>query len=249
MTTMPPTDEELHAYLDGMLPQDRRAAVEAHLRRNPRDAGLFEAYRADGEAIARLFSRAGETNHVSAPAVRSRGIVVSAFWRRAAAIAVIATGIATAGLLWRNHSEEARWARLGDDALVAHMVLGEPGSAPAITVSLAEISRFLTTATGQPTELKNSDDPAFALIGSRLWTSPDGSVAQLSFRLQDGNLVTMLLQPWPGAVDLPFRPVAQQSNIRALAWVDDEIFCVVSGSLPPAELERVAREIYKAILS
>jgi hypothetical protein len=31
--------------------------------------------------------------------------------------------------------------------------------------------------------------------------------------------------------------------------VDDEIFCAVSGALPPAELERVAREIYRAILS
>ena len=249
MTTMPPTEEELHAYLDGMLPQDRRVAVEAHLRGHPRDAERFDAYRADGEAIARLFSRAGETMHVPAPAIRRRGLVVSTFWRRAAAIAVIAAGTATAGLLWRNHSEEARWARLGADALAAHVALGKPASAPAVTVSLPEISRFLTTATGQPAKLKNPDDPAYALVGTRLWSSPDGSVAQLSFRLQDGNLITMLLQPWPRAADTPFRPVARQSDLNTLAWVDDKIFCAVSGSLPPAELERVAREIYEAILS
>ena len=249
MTTMPPGEEELHAYLDGMLPHDRRAVVEAHLRRNPRDAERLAVYRVDGEAIARFFSRAGETMHAPAPTIRRRATTVSTFWRRAAAIAVIATEIATAGLLWRNHSEEARWARLGDDALEAHVALGKPGSAPAVTVSLPEISRFLTTATGQPAKLKNPDDPAYALVGSRLWTSPDGSVAQLSFRLQDGNLITMLLQPWPGAADLPFRPVARQSELKTLAWVDDELFCAVSGSLPPAELERVAREIYKAILS
>jgi anti-sigma factor RsiW len=246
---MTPTEEELHAYLDGMLPQDRRAAVEAHLRGNPRDAERLEAYRADGEAIARLFSCAGETTHIPAPAIRRRGLVVSTFWRRAAAIAVIAVGTATAGLLWRNQSEEAHWARLGSDALAAHMALGEVGSVPAAIVSLPEISRFLTTATGQPRNLRNPDDRAYALIGSRLWTSPDGSVAQLSFRLQDGNLITMFLQPWPRAADTPFRPVARQSDLRTLAWVDDEIFCAVSGALPPAELERVAREIYRAILS
>jgi anti-sigma factor RsiW len=120
---------------------------------------------------------------------------------------------------------------------------------PAAIVSLPEISRFLTTATGQPRNLRNPDDRAYALIGSRLWTSPDGSVAQLSFRLQDGNLITMFLQPWPRAADTPFRPVARQSDLKTLAWVDDEIFCAVSGALPPAELERVAREIYRAILS
>ena len=214
MTTMPPTEEELHAYLDGMLPQDRRAAVEAHLRGNPRDAERLEAYRADGEAIARLFSRAGETMHVPAPAIRRRAVVVSTFWRRAAAIAVITAVTATAGLLWRNHSEEARWARLGSDALAAHVALGEPGSAPAVTVSLPEISRFLTTAIGQPRNLRNPDDRAYALIGTRLWISPDGSVAQLSFRLPDGNLITMILQPWPRAEDMPFRPVARQSDLK-----------------------------------
>ena len=246
---MPPSEEELHAYLDGMLPHGRRAAVEAHLRRNPRDAERFEAYRADGEAIAWLFSRAGETTPLPAPAIRRGGIVVSTFWRRAAAIAVIVAGTATAGLLWRNHSEGARWARLGDDALAAHVALGKPASEPAVTASLSEISRFLTTATGQPSKPKNPNDPAYALIGTRLWSGPDGSVAQLSFRLQDGNLITMLLQPWPRAADAQFRPVARQTDLKTLAWVDDEIFCVVSGSLPPAELERIAREIYEAILS
>ena len=81
MPTMTPTEEELHAYLDGMLPQDRRAAVEAHLRGNPRDAERLEAYRADGEAIARLFSCAGETiarSGAGHSATRARGVKVRA---------------------------------------------------------------------------------------------------------------------------------------------------------------------------
>ena len=52
-------EEELHAYLDGELPDARRAAVEAYLREHPDDARRLEAYRADGKAIGRIFSRAG----------------------------------------------------------------------------------------------------------------------------------------------------------------------------------------------
>jgi anti-sigma factor RsiW len=248
MTTLPPTEEELHAYLDGHLPQDRCSVVEQHLRDHPDDAKRLEAYRADGEAIARLFSRAGQTVPVP-PLVRQRAIAVPRYWRRAAVIALIIAGTIAGGMLWRNRGEDARWARLGNEALAAHLALDKPQSAPAMTVSLAEISRFLTDAIGQPRTLTTSADPAYALVGSRMWASPDGRVAQLSFRLADGNLVTMLLQPWPRAADTPFRRVAGQPDLTTLAWVDDRIFCAVSGALPPAELERIARSIYERILS
>ena len=38
------TEEELHAYLDGELPDAQRASVEAYLREHPDDARLLEAY-------------------------------------------------------------------------------------------------------------------------------------------------------------------------------------------------------------
>jgi len=63
---MAPTEADLHAYLDGELPEDRRSLVEAHLRDHPQDAARLQVYRADGEAIARIFSHAGRS-----PAVRS----------------------------------------------------------------------------------------------------------------------------------------------------------------------------------
>src|SRR5215510_15353419 len=49
MSIAPITEQELHAYLDGELPDARRAAVEAYLREHPEDARRLEAYRADGK--------------------------------------------------------------------------------------------------------------------------------------------------------------------------------------------------------
>ncbi|MBZ0140510.1 MAG: anti-sigma factor, partial [Pseudorhodoplanes sp.] len=47
----PVTPDELHAFVDGELPVDRRDAVEAWLANHPEDAALVHAWRAQAEAI------------------------------------------------------------------------------------------------------------------------------------------------------------------------------------------------------
>ena len=45
----PVTQDELHAYIDGELPADRRDAVEAWLATHPEDAALVAAWRAQSD--------------------------------------------------------------------------------------------------------------------------------------------------------------------------------------------------------
>ena len=45
------TEDELHAYVDGELPADRRAAVEAWLAAHPEDAARVAEWRAQADAI------------------------------------------------------------------------------------------------------------------------------------------------------------------------------------------------------
>ena len=47
----PVTEDELHVYVDGELPADRREAVEAWLSSHPEDAARVAAWRAQAEAI------------------------------------------------------------------------------------------------------------------------------------------------------------------------------------------------------
>ena len=47
----PVTADELHAYVDGMLPADRKGAVEAWLASHPEDAARVAEWRAQAEAV------------------------------------------------------------------------------------------------------------------------------------------------------------------------------------------------------
>src|SRR4249920_2425896 len=47
----PVTEEELHAYVDGELPADRKEAVAAWLAAHPEQAALVAAWRAQADSI------------------------------------------------------------------------------------------------------------------------------------------------------------------------------------------------------
>lgn len=257
------TEEDLHAYLDGELAEDRHALVEAHLAEHPEDTARLQAYRADGEAIARLFSRAEHLPDTSfSPrkpqprAVRPwRGTaaalsgVTEIPWQRAAAIALIVATAVVAGLLGlrRQGGDEALWAQLGRDAIVAHLSLRHSGSESASTASLQDVSDFLSQKPKTPIQIRDPSTLPYRLVSSKFVVTGNGRFAQLAFRNGD-KLVTMFMTPWPGKEDAPFREVTRQGGVVTMVWVDDQIGCAVSGNLPPAELERVARSLYDALI-
>jgi anti-sigma factor RsiW len=242
-----PTEEELHAYLDSELAEDRRAAVADYLRDHPAEARRLEFYRADGAAIARLFARAAGTRvarQAPSPLWR-RGT-----WTRVAASAVVVAGAVTAAFtwLWRDRSDDALWARFGTEALAAHLALAQPDTPPQLTASLQDVAQFFAAALNTPIELRYPMDPNFTLVGSQFLSGQKGRVAQLAFRDAGGTLVTMYFEPWKGKPDAPFREVARQRDVAALVWVDDELGCAVTGALPPQRLEQVGHALYAALI-
>jgi anti-sigma factor RsiW len=61
------TEFALHAWLDRELPPGRIAAVEAYLAQNPAERQRLDAYRADGEALARTFSFDARRHRIASP--------------------------------------------------------------------------------------------------------------------------------------------------------------------------------------
>src|SRR5258705_502212 len=109
--------DELHAHADGLLPADRRQAVEAWLASHPDDAALVAEWRAQAEVIrARYAAVASEP-----PPDRfnlDRLLRTGRGWRAAAVAAALAALIGGGARLWditrrappgRSGGRRAKW--------------------------------------------------------------------------------------------------------------------------------------------
>src|SRR5512133_3779693 len=122
---LPVTEEELHAYVDGELAPDRRAAVETWLASHPEDAARVAQWRAQADAIRARF---GMLASEPVPARfdldnLARG---APSWRGAAAAAVVLAFLTGGVVGWMAHGASAaapsRFDTFTAQALEAHKV-------------------------------------------------------------------------------------------------------------------------------
>jgi anti-sigma factor RsiW len=245
MTERSFSDEELGAYLDGELSDDRRAAVAAFLAAHPEQARRLEAYRADGQAIARLFASAGQSSEppqIPLP-VSTRARLGG--WHRAAAIGLFLAG-ALATFIWSvvPSGKPGDLQRFGEFAAAAY-----PTRPASLNVSLTEVSQLISKPLPSPVTFRAPTGSGYELVASRAIEAGGAVQMQLVFSDANGTLVTMFLSPRPGAADTPFMAVPNGTAHPTLVWIDDQIACAVSGALPPDQLEAAARLIYRHLVS
>ncbi len=242
------TDSTLNAWLDGELPADQRAEVEAWLRDNPEDAARVRLWAADGEALrARLDSVLAEpvpqrlTQMVLSAVPASPPLSSWAGWQRwAAALAVFGLGGATgAALMWRLQSHPAissagnapaAWVQR---AAVAHSVY-VPEGRHAVEVKAQEehLSRWLTKRLDVPVKLFDLRAQGFELVGGRLLPDAAGPSAQLMYQAIAAPgagaasaakpvRVTVYLRKPDSATPAAFR-FEQQGELGMFYWVEGQ---------------------------
>ena len=203
--TAPFSDTTLNAWLDGELPADQRAEVEAWLRDHPEHAARVRLWAADGEALrARLDpvlaeavpQRLTDLALSASPSYRSssapHGVWLWASRRRwAAALAFFVLGGATgAALMWRLQpapggvlasTAPGAWVQR---AVLAHSVY-VPEGRHAVEVKAQEehLSRWLTRRLNVPVKLFDLRAQGFELVGGRLLPDGAGPSAQLMYQL------------------------------------------------------------------
>ena len=105
------TEDELHVYVDGELPADRRAAVETWLSNHPDDAARVAAWRAQAEAIR---ARYGTVFHEPVPDRLTLGKITRSrrSWGAVAAAAAVIAFIVGGASGWIARGASAACLRL-----------------------------------------------------------------------------------------------------------------------------------------
>jgi len=259
------SEAELHAYVDAVLPEERRSAIEQHLAAQPEDAERVRAYLAQKQGLRDLFNPVLDeplperlrTLAVAPPAfagprARPAQLVRWSLQRIAAGILVAVLG-GIAGWLahgqYQSSESQTRMALLPRQAAVAHVVYSPDVRRPVEVGAdhedqlVAWLSKRLGTSVHAPKLVALGYD----LIGGRLLPGSAGPVAQFMYQDSSGQRLTLYLSTENvGNQETAFR-FAQEGPINVFYWIDGKFGYALSASMAKDELARVAKAVYDQI--
>jgi anti-sigma factor RsiW len=245
----PVTEGELHVYVDGELPADRREALETWLVDHPEDAARVAAWRAQAEAIR---ARYGAVIDEPVPdrltlkrimrSRRSWGAVAAA----AAVVAFVIGGVG--GWVARGASAAAPSPveTFTAEALDAHkLYIGEVRHPIEVKAEEDHLLPWLSRRVG--TTLRAPDLGAFdlKLLGGRLLPGVAGPAALFMYEGASGERFTIYCSRLDAA-QTAFRYNAEGS-FGSVRWIEGRYGWVVSGPQDKDRLKAVANSAYDQV--
>lgn len=246
----PVTEHELHAYVDGELPADRRGAVQAWLASHPEDTARVAQWRAQAEAI-RLRYGAIAAEPVATRFNLDKLARGARSWRAMAAAAVVAAFLAGGVVGWMAHGASAaapsRFDTFTTQALDAHRVYVVEVRHP-VEVSGAErphLVQWLSKRLDYELRIPDLEQSGLKLVGGRLLPGPFGPAAFCMYEGPSGERFTI----YYARTDSPQTALRYRSGDRfsALYWVERGLAYVVSGPSDRERLLSVAQAAYEQI--
>lgn len=266
------TDDDLHAFADGLLDPGRRAEAEAWLAGHPEDAVRVAAWQALSRQLHERFDPVLDEPAPARLLAAARGRERRGWldWRLAASFAgamLLAGGLGgVVGYQARGGSPGPAMAAaqppaFARRAMVAHAVYA-PDQRRAVEVDAEheeQLVRWLSRRLGSPLRVPQLQPLGYALEGGRLLPGSQGPVAQFMYRDAAGGRLTLYVSneardtataAMPASVpaDTAFR-FAQEGGIGSFYWIDGAWGYAISAGADRAELARVSAEVYRQLAS
>jgi anti-sigma factor RsiW len=247
--TIPVTEDELHAYVDGELPVERRGDVEAWLAAHPDDAERVQSWRAMAESLhARYDQVANEPVPQRLELERlERG---PRRWLYGSIAATLIAFVAGGGVGWFARSEASTPAALQsftEDALDAHRLyvveVRHPVEVPGS--ERAHLQQWLTKRCGWDVHTPELASAGLKLVGGRLLPGPKGPASFLMYESPSGERFTIYTAK--AATEAAQMRYTKLDNDSAMFWADRGVGYVVSGGNDRERLGQVARAVYDQV--
>jgi anti-sigma factor RsiW len=247
----PVTEDELHAHVDGELPVDRHAAVEAWLASHPEDAARVAEWRAQADAIRTRYGAIGDEPVPARFGLERLARAGSRSWRAIAAAAAIVSFLAGGVVGWMAHGASAEAPSAFDtftgQALDAHKVYVVEVRHP-VEVTGAErphLVQWLSKRLDYRLLLPDLESRGLKLVGGRLLPGPLGPAALFMYEGPSGDRYTLYCAR-TNAAPTALRYKAAD-RFAGFYWVDHGIAYVVSGPSDREQLSGVAQAVYDQI--
>jgi len=247
------TDDDLHAWVDGQLPQDRRLAFEQAMAQ---DAAL--AARANELQRQNAWLRGGLDPMLEEPvperlvaATRVNPAPLPAA-RRWLAVAASAAALLVVGAAGGWYARDVALERAGTpttfarQAALTHALYAADANRPVEIWAPEEkrLATWLTKRLGFPVHAPDLNGAGYALVGGRLVAGNEQPTAL--FMYEDAAKQRLTLQarkPPPGSHETAFR-YAIEDGVSVYYWIDDNCSYALSGTLDRTQLLQIGRLVY-----
>jgi len=248
-------EDDLQAFIDGRVPDARRAPLETYLSENPeiRDRVLLDrAYR--DSLHAKLAGKFAEPIPPRLRIANIRSVRREALYRQiqtiAAILAIFIGGAASGWMAAYTLPPTAplNTATVADNATTAFRTFVVEVAHPVEVAAAQEehLLRWLSKRLGRPLVAPDLSKFGFQLIGGRLLSANDGAAAQLMYENSDHQRLTIYVQAKQGS-ETAFR-FWQTGDASTFAWIDQGFGFAVTACAPREQLLPIAEAVYHALL-
>ena len=252
----PILQEDLHAFVDGLLEPDRQREVQDYMDRRPEAAEMVSALSAQRQALRAAFSDVADEpipsrlNLQRLIEERPARVGRAPVWRIAAAVTLTLGLGGAGGWLARGASEEASAgiASLAREANANYAVYAPDTFRPVEIdgAHKADLVRWVSTRLKRPVPVPDLERSGFRLAGGRLVATEHGPAALFFYDGAKGTRLALMARPMAIQQNTP----TMQRNdgpFGGYSWADDGLGYSVVGNDDATDLHPLADEARRQI--
>lgn len=243
----PITEEELHAYVDGRLESDRRAAVERYLHGRPEAAARISVYASQREDLRAL--AAGRADGPLPPTLDLSRLIEARLTRRRSpwpAAAAAAAALALGGLGgWLFASRPASGIDAFAQELAASYAVYVADRERPVELAAerrGDLMRWISDRLSRPVAAPDLGAAGYRFLGGRLVATAHGPAALFVYENGQGTRLAVFLRPMPSGGSSAIAP-ADIGDADGCAWIDQGLGYAVAGPEPYARLLELSQRI------
>ena len=248
-TSRPVSEDDLHAYVDGLLPQEDRARVERYLADHPDAAARIGDWQESRETLRRAFAHKAEEPIPAAlnPARLAERRAARRWppYRVAASIAAALIVGGTGGWVLRGPQLPSGIRALGMQAAMVQRVFATEGvqNTGFDARDRARIAGWAEARLGRPVPPPDLSALGFTLIDGHAVATESGPACMFMYGNGQGQRITILVRRMTGSdIPVPIRPIAGR-GATGFAWMSGGYAYSVMASRPLPDLRTVSDRV------
>lgn len=247
----PITEEELHAYVDGRLDAERRAAVDRYLREHPEAAQRVAAYSAQREELRAAFAARGVTpippSLDLARLLEERLTRRRAPWRMAASVA-LALGLGGAGGWYLGSRPPTGIDVLAQEAGASYAVFAVDKRRPVElwAEQRDDLTRWVSNRLNRPVAPPDLSSVGYRFLGGRLIATSRGPAALFMYEDSRGTRLGVFMRPMARGNTTAIEQV-EAGAVDGCAWIERGVGYTVIAAEPYERLKELSRYVRQQV--